>query len=317
MTSNRLRLLSRIGLAVVLAWACMPLALAYPDAVSGDYMDRGSDGCMMCHGPDSGQPIGALMETPHGLAADPATPFGAGQKACESCHGPSAEHVRGRNPDGSRPLPGIAFHADESAAVRDSTCLNCHDADASHFWGGSSHQFNEVACTDCHQIHSRRDPVLERTTQTQVCTDCHRREHSEFLRPSAHPVSAGNMLCTDCHAPHGSASVAELRRSSVNETCHDCHAEYRGPFLWEHAPVSEDCTSCHVPHGSSHRNLLTRRTPWMCQECHQTQFHPSAAESGMGVPPRGASRQVVGRDCLNCHTQVHGSNHPSGMGLVR
>lgn len=293
------------------------LALAYPESVPGEYLDRGKDGCMMCHGPDSGQPIGDLMRTPHGLAADAHAPFGSGQKACESCHGPSADHVGGRTPEGGRPLPGIAFHDTEPAAARDGACLSCHEPDTGHFWAGSAHQFEEVACTDCHQIHSRRDPVLERSTQTRVCTDCHRREHSEFLRPSTHPLNAGNMLCTDCHAPHGSASPGELTRSSVNETCYDCHAEYRGPFLWEHAPVSEDCTSCHTPHGSSHRSLLTRRSPWMCQECHLAQFHPSTAESGTGVPPQGASRQILGRDCLNCHSQVHGSNHPSGMGLVR
>ena len=38
----------------------------------------------------------------------------------------------------------------------------------------------------------------------------------------------------------------------LNDTCYDCHAEFRGPYLWEHAPVPEDCSNCHDPHGSNH-----------------------------------------------------------------
>jgi len=26
---------------------------------------------------------------------------------------------------------------------------------------------------------------------------------------------------------------------------------------------------------------------------------------------------VLGQNCLNCHSQVHGSNHPSGSKLMR
>lgn len=283
----------------------------------------------MCHGADSPHPAADILATPHGVRADDRTPFAAGGLACEACHGPSAEHVTGRRDDGSRPPPAVAFRADEPAAVREAACLGCHERDAGHHWQGSSHRFAEVVCGDCHRVHPRQDPILARATQSGVCLDCHRQQRAEFLRPSAHPLSTslsaslsaafgrGGMVCSDCHAPHGSLAPAELLRDSVNESCTSCHAEYRGPFLWEHAPVSEDCTLCHVPHGSSHRNLLTRRTPWMCQECHLAAFHPSALESGLGVPPQGASRQILGRDCMNCHVQVHGSNHPSGAGFIR
>jgi hypothetical protein len=32
---------------------------------------------------------------------------------------------------------------------------------------------------------------------------------------------------------------------------------------------------------------------------------------------RNASNRVVGRSCVNCHSQIHGSNHPAGTFFVR
>jgi hypothetical protein len=34
-------------------------------------------------------------------------------------------------------------------------------------------------------------------------------------------------------------------------------------------------------------------------------------------PGSASARFVVGENCLNCHRQVHGSNHPSGPNLLR
>jgi DmsE family decaheme c-type cytochrome len=162
-------------------------------------------------------------------------------------------------------------------------------------------------------------------TQPEICFECHKEQRAQFLRQSRHPVQAqsadfshtGLMSCGDCHNPHGSAGEAMLTRSTINDTCYDCHAEKRGPFLWEHAPVREDCTNCHTPHGSNHENLLVARQPWMCQQCHAAQFHPSGVYDGSGIPPGGADQRVLGKQCLNCHSQVHGSNHPSGIRLTR
>lgn len=166
--------------------------------------------------------------------------------------------------------------------------------------------------------------MLTMEDAAQVCFTCHRRERAEFLRRSRHPVQAvglfsrsGLLSCSDCHNPHGGVGPGELVRDTLNETCYDCHAELRGPFLWEHAPAREDCTNCHNPHGSQHEKLLTARAPWLCQQCHQAPFHPSEAISGTDVPPQGRSDLALARGCMNCHTQVHGSNHPSGMRLTR
>lgn len=291
------------------------LLAMFPVLVNGteqaQYLDRGADGCLMCH-----QDYKDILRSPHGQSAHTQSPFAEGNYSCEACHGPSANHLQ-RPSDGPRPLTGIPFGKDHPIEPQDSACLSCHQDAAGSHWHGSMHAFSEVRCVDCHQVHKPSDPIMNRNQQVGVCLDCHRQQHSEIQRPSSHPMRQGQMVCTDCHSPHGSSGPAELKRMSVNETCYECHAEKRGPFLWEHAPVAEDCSLCHRPHGSNHSGLLTTRGPQLCQQCHLAQFHPSNLESGAGIPPSGGSSNMLGRNCSNCHTQVHGSNHPSGAGLTR
>jgi DmsE family decaheme c-type cytochrome len=145
-----------------------------------------------------------------------------------------------------------------------------------------------------------------------------RPERTEYAKPFHHPVEGKLMGCTGCHRPHGSANEDSLLRATVNDTCYSCHAEKRGPFLWEHPPVAEDCANCHEPHGSSQPALLTLRAPLLCQQCHSQAGHPSLALGPEGLPGAGQpSSYLVAGSCLNCHAQVHGSNHPSGSRLTR
>jgi len=104
-------------------------------------------------------------------------------------------------------------------------------------------------------------------------------------------------------------------RDSVVETCYTCHMEKRGPFVRSHQPVTEDCTICHNPHGTVNDNLLKQRAPFLCQQCHEPSTH-----QGTVPTVEGNSAFAVGRGCVNCHTQIHGSNNPStadGRGLRR
>jgi DmsE family decaheme c-type cytochrome len=112
-----------------------------------------------------------------------------------------------------------------------------------------------------------------------------------------------------------------LKKNTVTETCTTCHAEKRGPFLWEHQPVSEDCTNCHTPHGSNIAPLLKSRAPFLCDECHDgphnstNPYGPGAAVGKAGAATN--DRSAAGRACMNCHSMVHGSNSPSGAFLHR
>jgi DmsE family decaheme c-type cytochrome len=88
-------------------------------------------------------------------------------------------------------------------------------------------------------------------------------------------VREGKVTCTDCHNPHGSYSENLLKTATVNEVCWQCHAEKRGPFLWEHPPVTESCLNCHDPHGSQNDFLLKISRPRLCQQCHSGGQHNS------------------------------------------
>ena len=50
---------------------------------------------------------------------------------------------------------------------------------------------------------------------------------------------------------------------------------------------------------------------------HLQSLNPAASlhELTYGAPAQ--QEALLGRSCSNCHTQVHGSNHPSGVQLTR
>jgi len=281
-----------------------------------EYSRSGADSCVLCHGEGSEKSATAIFNTKHASQADPDTPFSDLQ--CETCHGPSKEHARTqrRGGDGNPPVT-FGFKAATPASEQNEVCLNCHVSRGRLAWFGSRHESEDVPCASCHQVHAKRDRVFDALTQQQTCFTCHPRKRSDSYKASSHPLRFGSMTCSDCHDPHNGNNDSLLQRSTVNLTCYTCHAEKRGPFLWEHAPASEDCTLCHRPHGSNHPSLLVRRAPLLCQQCHSPAGHPSMALTSETIDDNFYNRFLLGRACLNCHSQVHGSNHPSGSKLHR
>jgi DmsE family decaheme c-type cytochrome len=282
------------------------------------YSKKGADTCLTCH--DDNPVVMAIFNTKHGQPHDARSPFGKGQLQCEACHGPGGKHT-GKVKKGDTRPPMIRFGRDSAApvAVQNGVCLACHEKSLSAEWHAGPHAANDVTCASCHDLHATKDPVLSARTQDEVCYTCHVTKRAEFLRPYAHPLKQGKVACSDCHQPHGTSAASQLVESSVNQTCYQCHAEKRGPFLWEHAPVAEDCAICHSPHGSSNPGMLKSRGPLLCQSSHSQQGHPSFAYGPSNLP--GGSGPVVSTlalgNCMNCHSQVHGSNHPSGSTLTR
>ena len=279
------------------------------------YSKKGADTCLNCHDDEITL---AVFRGKHAVPTDPRTPFGHGQLQCEACHGPGGKHTaRVRRGEGRPPMIRFGSEAPTPVNVQNEMCASCHAADLGFGWHGSAHDDNTVACADCHDSHTASDPVFATATQPEVCFTCHQLQRSDSYKPYAHPIREGKMDCTGCHDPHGSTTEHQLVRQTLNDTCYQCHAEKRGPFLWEHAPASDDCSICHAPHGSTQPGMLTQRGPLLCQSCHSQTGHPSVAQTADGLASGDPSRFLLGQSCVNCHSQVHGSNHPSGYKLMR
>jgi DmsE family decaheme c-type cytochrome len=324
-------------IAVLGNLAAVAFAMSSPQSPAGTpqgaapaaYAQDGVATCLRkCH---NTEPITLILQTPHAVKADSRTPFA--QHQCETCHGASPEHAEVT----SNPV-AMVFKGPLKSPVEkiNAKCLTCHELGLRTHWTGSQHESRGVACTDCHNIHAKEQKVLNKATQAEVCFACHKDKRAEIRRVSAHPLattslaSAPKMSCSDCHNPHGSTGPTLLVKNSVNETCYTCHPERRGPFLWDHAPVSDSCVNCHTPHGSSNASLLKTRAPWLCQECHSgdhaNQVNSAANLAGgnvttiNGAQAAGAATprvQLGGRACLNCHVLIHGSNHPAGAKFQR
>ena len=284
-------------------------------AEAGGYTKEGADTCLGCHSDDAAFQVTAVLKSKHGVKSDKRTPFAGLQ--CEACHGPGAKHAEGGDPS---LINSLKPNSPQSAEDRSKVCMNCHQGNTRTSWHGSTHDSNGLACGSCHKVHAVRDPVLATVSQPDVCYKCHQRVRSDFLKSSAHPVRFGKMACNDCHAPHGSNASALLNKPTLNQTCFTCHAEKRGPFLWEHAPAAEDCALCHHPHGSVYPVRLKKNPPLLCQQCHSVAGHPALARTGAALPGGSSAASagfLLAGGCINCNSQVHGSNHPSGAKLMR
>ena len=291
-----------------------------------DLVLRGDAKCTRCHDEGDDYPVLAIGQTRHGVKADGRTP------SCTSCHGESDRHANKPSDVTERPKPDVTFRGKGKplAETQNQQCLACHETGKRLHWAGSKHQTEDLACTNCHAVHTPHDKVLAKATQPEVCFNCHKTERGQVNRISHHPVMEGKVVCADCHNPHGSTGPKLLVKDSVNDTCYTCHAEKRGPFLWEHAPVTDDCTNCHTPHGSTNSPLLKARAPWLCQECHSGD-HAKNIYSGANLPGgnvvtingiqglanQSPPAQLSARACMNCHVLVHGSNHPAGAKFQR
>jgi DmsE family decaheme c-type cytochrome len=249
---------------------------------------------------------------------------------CEACHGPGSLHVADAKDRGR--IIGFSKEWNTPVEVQNGQCLACHSGGQRLHWPGSMHAGKKLGCSDCHNPMARFSAtgLLKKSSITETCQTCHPQQRADFRKKSHMPVPEGKMTCEDCHNPHGSSGKRLLKADSVNDLCYSCHAEKRGPFLWEHAPVRENCLNCHNPHGSNHDKLLVQTRPVLCQQCHSGQGgmgHQLFAANtlatnmmGLIVPAANTtagSRRTLGRTCQNCHSQVHGSNHPSGARLQR
>ena len=281
-----------------------------PPEQGGTAQYVGSEACQKCHAEE----YDAYQVNAHHMAEKDGT-LVADHTGCESCHGPGSLHVAA---DGDEKAPGFntihnprKLKGTESSAV----CRSCHKTGEQFYWNQSNHAQNDVRCIDCHSIHASKSEdtskllVAKRTAD--LCVTCHREKRSALAHTAHMPLREGAMSCTDCHNPHGSQGPHMVRAANNVELCVTCHTDKRGPFLWEHPPVRENCVTCHQPHGSNNDKILAGKRPYLCQRCHVAARHPSTLYDVPDLTLSGANK-VVNRSCTNCHSQIHGSNHPSG-----
>ena len=287
-----------------------------------DLVFQGDAKCTRCH--DDPEVLD-IADARHGGAAKSVA------ISCTSCHGESDAHIK--KPSAAPPDRSFGKSGARTPATqRADACLTCHGTDRHlTFWDSGRHKKNDIACDNCHIIHQPRDVPLRvdnpkispyentaRQLQYETCTNCHKQIRSQILKTSHHPIIEGKLKCTNCHNPHGALSRAMVNEESVNQLCTSCHADKRGPYLNEHPPVEANCLTCHNSHGSIHPKLLNERAPNLCQDCHDASRHPGTYYSGNlgfgGTASSAPSTRLIARACVNCHTNIHGSNAPASLG---
>ena len=306
-------------LRLVLLVGLMLLTSVAPAMAESGYV--GDETCLDCHE----EIFESFARNRHGIKSDSRTPAAVyDSDVCESCHGPGAAHVEAE--DGSE-IVALGVNSEISADRKNDVCLNCHTRGKVALWDGNEHETRGLSCADCHSFHQTNPQGLSKTSETALCLKCHQQIRAQLMRQSHHPLREEKMRCSDCHNPHGALAENMIDAQDLNLKCFECHAEHRGPYLWEHPPVVEDCLACHTPHGSTRDGLLTAKMPYLCQRCHVNTLsnHVSqlyaldSSQQGQSVYRIGAPRlnKLYYRSCVNCHSQVHGSNHPSGKNLMR
>ncbi|MBI5851638.1 MAG: cytochrome c3 family protein [Planctomycetes bacterium] len=227
----------------------------------------------------------------HASLVEAAAPLASG---CGACHAGAAEHARA---GGGKAL--VESLRSAPRAVVERTCKQCHgDEPALHGVASGAHARADVSCTACHSPSAPRGAV--RADAERNCAQCHGDVAARFALPSHHRVGPDEQMgCSDCHEPH--SARPRLRDHDLREgRCVGCHVAYRGPFVWAHqASRLDGCVACHEPHGSPNRRMLREATSQQnCVACHGDfpAFHDQTQGS-------------VFTRCLECHTQVHGSNH--------
>ncbi len=302
---------------LILAGLCLFGAPAFAAEDDGkrvvtDVVLKGEAKCTKCHDETEAYPVFSIGKTKHGVMVDGRLP------SCVGCHGESETHVNKPAGKKERPKPEFPYGKRTAGDIagHNKVCADCHKGGKFLDWAGSIHSARNVACTDCHTLHLAKDKVRDRRSQAEVCFACHKEQRALAGKASHHPILEGKVVCSDCHASHGSAHPKLMIRDNVADTCFSCHMEKRGPFLRKHEPA-EDCTICHNPHGSAIDNLLKTRPPLLCQQCHEPTSHRGSIPALTGTNSTSGRGATMGRSCMNCHTNIHGTNNPVNTGNQR
>lgn len=335
-----------VGLFYIFVWPVAPPARAQSPATSASQPQTTARtaqqaavgrNCRACHR----EIVESFALGAHGKAARFLKDSRAA--ACEICHDNSEKHAETSSLNPRKMGEPAGDPSKMSSSQANETCLQCHARDRYlNDWRGGQHDRNDMSCMSCHNEHHTKmmqqmslsltdrtpaevaeiintrlpEHLLATQTVEETCFKCHATRRKDFFQRSTHlfRTELRNMKvgCTSCHNPHGGEDEKMLVSVTVNDVCYTCHAEKRGPFLWDHPPVRENCLNCHSPHGSSNPKLLNARVNLLCQQCHIHMLPRHSTTAGQALDIWNFNR-----GCLNCHGQIHGSNHPGGRTFTR
>jgi len=227
--------------------------------------------CIKCHA-TQGRP---LLDIQQGQVADAdtrVTDFGI---ACESCHGPGAEHVAAnQNPLrryaqrlSGEPDPTIVNPSRLDPKRSTQVCGQCHGVwdfkmeDQRRMQAWSQQGFSYRAGQD---VEANRDPVFtNKPGESGFWPDgLIRTAGREYNALHGSPCyEKGGMSCLSCHEMHPEDSdertreewaTDQLRLGGDNRSCLECHADYAKDIeAHTHHTVGSSgssCVNCHMPH---------------------------------------------------------------------
>ncbi len=304
----------KLLLVVVFVFLFVAASVIVQRTAEGQTKATGAELCKDCHEAQ----YNSYLKSKHskkGFAGGPAN-----KEACNACHLQGAAHLAAGGGAGAGGMVSLGSKK-MSVETKNAACLSCHASSKNlTFWDMGAHKKNDVACISCHNVHGKK------IKQVETCTGCHKDIKRDINRASHHPIVEGKVKCSDCHNPHGTLSHGMIKAENTNQLCYTCHADKRGPYVWEHPPVEEDCLICHGIHGTRSAKLMKEKTPNVCQDCHDWQRHPGTIyDAKAGFTGSSPSNRFYGRNCLNCHSTIHGGNAPvnpangynSGKAFVR
>lgn len=200
------------------------MAPAYQDAREMPLTLAVDPGCLHCH---ASKAASSLADARNHYAG---APFAQGGIACESCHGPAAEHVASGGKVKMLDLDALP------AMKRDSICLNCHlegqvgvtrpGKKPEDFRPGDS-----LFDYSIFFVHRGENGSGGRATS----------QWEALLRSRCKQASGDKLTCTTCHDPHGMPAPAE-RVAFYRAKCLQCHAG----LAQGHHQENPDCTECHM-----------------------------------------------------------------------
>lgn len=156
--------------------------------------------------------------------------------SCESCHGPSSEHIRifKETPEGTLPenMGLIGWH-DMSLEEQSSTCAGCHTKGgpiSEGFETGELYWDHYDLTTFEHTDYypDGRDLGENYTMGSWWLSPC---------------VKEGNLTCTDCHTSSG----RDKNKNNPNDACVTCHQKRVNNVKTHSHHEDLTCVACHMP----------------------------------------------------------------------